>query len=292
MACASGHYGVDGVTCAPCAQIDALRYYWTEGKAGQTHCKPKPLSCKGDDTWSSWTTCTATCGPTGTRVRTRGYKQQQPCSLSQDDLPAALQGKGINLCAREWPLKDVAPDSGAHGCEAVSVRQEEPCNTDLSCPVDCQVGLWGAWSDCTESGTSVTCHKEGNAAGRHTRTRTHVQPKFNGQACPHDRETATCATSCCKGYQQDEAGESAAADNIRTQTAVRIAHDVVVESVRDIARVPIFGGIMLLLLLPYCFCLKGFKALKLSLECRRDSIMQHTHLLLTEAQALGGHAIA
>lgn len=49
---------------------------------------------------------------------------------------------------------------------------------------------------------------------------------------------------------------------------------------------------MLLLLLPYCFCLKGLKALKLSLECRRDSIMQHTHLLLTEAQALGGHAIA
>jgi hypothetical protein len=212
--CASGKYmDADGShTCKDCQAIDGLRFWWTNGQAGQTKCAPKALHCEGDS-WSNWSTCSLTCG-TGYQTRTRGYKNQQPCSLlNAED------------CSREWPIDDATVT--AHKCGTVKISETIPCNEN-HCPVNCKIGAWEPWSTCTQE-----CHKPGQDVGSHYRTRTLVEPLHGGVACPHRREVAPCHTSCCKGYEQDEVGSSAAADNIITQASVRIAHDIQVESVRS-----------------------------------------------------------
>jgi hypothetical protein len=194
--------------CEDCHAIDGLRFWWTDGKAGQTKCEPKPLHCEGN-TWNNWSGCSKTCG-TGERHRTRGYKNQQPCSLlNAED------------CSREWPI------GKAHACDTVKTFEEEPCNID-PCPIDCDVGAWSDWSTCTQA-----CHKPGQDVGSHYRTRTLVQPKYSGHGCPHSREVAPCHTSCCKGYEQDEPGSSTAADDMVTQAATRISNNTQVESIRS-----------------------------------------------------------
>ena len=61
-------------------------------------------------------------------------------------------------------------------------------NKNLS--VDCKVGEWSAWEDC-----SATC-----GGGTKTKTMTVVQkPINNGTPCPPLKETASCNTEECPG---------------------------------------------------------------------------------------------
>ena len=58
-------------------------------------------------------------------------------------------------------------------------------------PVDCKVGEWMAWGEC-----SATC-----GDGTRTRTREVVQqPEYGGTECPSNlEETATCNDARCPG---------------------------------------------------------------------------------------------
>eukprot|EP00112_Aurelia_sp_Birch-Aquarium-sp1_P006739 Seg1738.7 transcript_id=Seg1738.7/GoldUCD/mRNA.D3Y31 product=Spondin-1 protein_id=Seg1738.7/GoldUCD/D3Y31 len=79
-----------------------------------------PKNC-GLSQWSAWTTCTAKCGTTGTRSRTRTITSAASCGGT---------------------------------CSALSVTQ--PCNR-VCCPVNCVVSKWGAWSTCSKTcGTTGT----------------------------------------------------------------------------------------------------------------------------------------
>jgi hypothetical protein len=115
---------------------------------------PCPVDCKLGD-WSSWSTCTEPCG--------RGEQ------------------------TRSMPvLKDSA--HGGTACPTPEERlQKQACNPD-PCPVDCEVGNWTEWSEC-----SAECGE-----GTRTRTRSVTKaPMFNGRPCPALLESQSCIDKPC-----------------------------------------------------------------------------------------------
>jgi hypothetical protein len=100
-------------------------------------------------------------------------------------------------------------------------------NQKCEAKVHCEMHGWGAWSTCTKS-----CN-----TGTQSRSRgIKVGMQYAGTPClskghgTHNEETATCATSCCKGFvQQDNIGNKA--DNAHTVQAKRITPVLTVEVV-------------------------------------------------------------
>jgi hypothetical protein len=115
----------------------------------------RALHCPDDCTQSDlgpWTRCSKTCGA-GTRARVR-------ITLK----PAAFGGK-----------------------QCAPTRETELCNTE-SCPVDCSVHHWTAWTACSKS-----C-----GFGLRGRERTVAQvPLGGGQPCPHLIEKMECDAGNC-----------------------------------------------------------------------------------------------
>ena len=96
--------------------------------------------------WGAFTPCSGNCG-NGTHTRTRS-------------VTAVAQGAGTP-------------------CANFSLSEEQPC-TNRPCPIDCVLGDWGGFGEC-----STTC---GNN-GRQTRTRDVVTPAAHGgTACDSKRE--------------------------------------------------------------------------------------------------------
>jgi len=115
------------------------------------HLKPCPIHCKAS-LWSAWSECSKTCG-VGTQIRTREE-----------------QTKAQN---------------GGNSCGALS--QTQACETEI-CPVDCEVGVWEKWTECTK-----TC-----GGGVKTRRRFITQNvEYGGKDCPHVQETDACNHADC-----------------------------------------------------------------------------------------------
>jgi hypothetical protein len=122
---------------------------------------PCPVDCVVGE-WDEWSTCTKSCA-SGTQDRTRSITTQ--------------------------------PAHGGKGCPATTTQQ--PCHT-FSCPIDCVVSAWEAWSSC-----STTC---GGGTRSHSRdiTGTHA---FGGVECPaaadltesEPCETQPCPVDCVMG---------------------------------------------------------------------------------------------
>ena len=111
-------------------------------------------ACPINGKWSSWTSfgaCTKSCG-TGSQSRTR-----------------SCVGRAF----------------GGKACVG-STSNSAACNTH-SCPVDCVVPAFGAWTTCT-----LSC-----GTGSQKRKRATVAPQFGGVACPHASETRTCMEQPC-----------------------------------------------------------------------------------------------
>lgn len=106
-----------------------------------------PVHCTVSD-WGAYGNCSHTCGR-GLRVRSRDITQH--------------------------------PNSEGYICPALYMQQE--CNPH-SCPIDCKVSHWGAFSGCTS-----TCGKD----AERSRSRVSViAPMFGGQPCPDLDHTETC----------------------------------------------------------------------------------------------------
>jgi len=113
-----------------------------------------PTDCLAFD-WGDWGSCSASCGHnTGKQHRSRIVSQQ--------------------------------PKDGGHTCGDVS--ESRLCGGHNSCPVDCTVQLWAAWSSCDKP-----C-----GGGNSTRLRQRKsQSAHGGTACPHLSEKRTCNTKHC-----------------------------------------------------------------------------------------------
>jgi hypothetical protein len=123
----------------------------TDGDEGASPTSGESVDCKVEE-WSSWGECSAPCGG-GTQARTRAIK--------------------------------VARSGDGRACPAL--RETRSCNLQ-NCPVDCEVGEWGSWGEC-----SASC-----GGGTQSRSRTvEVESSYGGQDCPALTETRSCNTQRC-----------------------------------------------------------------------------------------------
>ena len=112
----------------------------------------EPVDCDVGD-WSSWAACDEACG-------------------------GGLQKRSRTL---------TAPMHGGKACPAEPGKNDyQACNTQ-PCPVDCVVGDWSKFTDCTE-----TC-----GGGTMTRHRDLHLPLHGGETCPNATEIHDCNTMCC-----------------------------------------------------------------------------------------------
>ncbi|OII75588.1 uncharacterized protein cubi_02109 [Cryptosporidium ubiquitum] len=94
--------------CDP--ECDNLSCQFDGGDCWKVDCK---LSA-----WSSWSTCSVTCGPGGRVTRTRQIV--------------------------------VSPRNGGESCGALKA-EETGCNSHIPCPLSCTVSEWGSWSRCSST---------------------------------------------------------------------------------------------------------------------------------------------
>ena len=179
------------------------------------------------DAWDQFSGCSATCGSSGTRSRTRDLVQPEhggkACPSESDteecnrfacprdcgvgtwtDYSSCSKTCGGGVMGRN--RTSTAPEAGGkicpHNVEFV------PCNGQ-TCPVDCVVGDWDVeWSAC-----SVSC-----GTGSQTKKRTNVAPAFGGKACPSDTKLQDCTTCCPGTFKTDEGACSPCTGNTFSST--------------------------------------------------------------------------
>lgn len=171
----------------------------------RAHC---PVHCQWTD-WTDWGECTSSCG-SGQQARTRAVAVQpayegdicegfasdsRPCESLPvcptdcewdvwTDWEACSVTCGTGVSRRTRARKKYEKDGG-HVCWGTE-DDEQVCSLD-ACPVDCLLGDWSQWSQC-----SMTCGK-----GSQTRLRgIRNGPAYGGKDCdPKLNETRTCAES-------------------------------------------------------------------------------------------------
>jgi len=97
-------------------------------------------------------------------------------------------GGGSHVRTREISTK-------AHNGGACSpLKEEKKCNAQ-SCPIDCQVGAWTQFSECSQ-----TC-----GSGHHVRKRkVNVAAAHGGNACPKLKEVQDCNGGDCPKEEEDQ----------------------------------------------------------------------------------------
>lgn len=114
--------------------------------------QPCPSDCVVS-TWTAWASCSKTCGG-GSTLRKR--------------------------------MITAHPKSGGSSCPVL--KQSKGCN-EKSCPIDCKVSEWSAWSKCDEP-----CGFSG--AKKRTRN-TLIYARYGGVACPHLSAKTHCNRLPC-----------------------------------------------------------------------------------------------
>ena len=106
--------------------------------------------------WEDWSDCSHTCGG-GNKNRSRAVETPE--------------SNGGNPCNED-------------------TSQTESCNSQ-DCPIDCQWGPYGEWTNCTKS-----C-----GGGEKTRSRSVETPEANGgKECPgNEADTSSCNEHSCPG---------------------------------------------------------------------------------------------
>ncbi|CAJ1370240.1 unnamed protein product [Effrenium voratum] len=165
-----------------------------------------PVDCAWSD-WAPWGTCSSSCG-TGLQARKRENSEARnggaDCygnateSTSCVDLPPCpvdcewddwTQWAGCTVSCgagfqRRSRIRKLYEKDGGHTCFGTE-DDEQVCNLD-PCPVDCALGDWTRWSDC-----SVSC----GPAGQQTRSRAIVRHGSLG-GVPCNTSNLTASTKC------------------------------------------------------------------------------------------------
>ncbi|XP_063443799.1 SCO-spondin-like isoform X2 [Mytilus trossulus] len=167
----------------------------------------------GYTSWSSWDTCTVTCGG-GTQDRTRSCtnpapqygglqcsgaaSSQQSCNTHHCPIDGVWTSwSGWGTCTvtcgggsqdRTRSCTNPAPQYGGANCVGVT-SETQGCNSQL-CIIDGAWSTWGSWGGC-----STTC-----GGGKYSRARTcsDPRPQNGGLACSGDSsEFGDCNTNAC-----------------------------------------------------------------------------------------------
>mmetsp|Transcript_30475 Transcript_30475/g.70268 ORF Transcript_30475/g.70268 Transcript_30475/m.70268 type:complete len:1086 (-) Transcript_30475:66-3323(-) len=188
-----------------------------------------PVDCQWGS-WSDWSHCTASCDG-GTRQRGKPVKIQnntlgKPCNMGEG---LQVEECGASPCPRDCKWADwsswkecsvscaggvklrsrsVAEAAVGEGKTCTGATQdEEVCNVK-ACPVDCVVGDWSVWQECSSTcgnGTSVRERKvlvKQEEGGRGCAEPLKEEMPCFGQACPVDCEWADwshwshCSQTC------------------------------------------------------------------------------------------------
>ncbi|CEM22062.1 unnamed protein product, partial [Vitrella brassicaformis CCMP3155] len=169
--------------------------------------QPCPVACVVGD-WSIWSPCSKDCGGgkrrRGREITTEPQHDGEECPPLSEEEDCNTEPCKTDCTVSDWSGWDkcseecgggtqsrtrtvVEPDqSGGAPCPELS--EERACNED-PCAVDCEVGGWGNFSECSKS-----C-----GGGTRTRNRTvEVEPSDGGEQCPDLEETEECNTQPCR----------------------------------------------------------------------------------------------
>ncbi|CAK8682053.1 unnamed protein product [Clavelina lepadiformis] len=177
----------------------------------------QPVDCQVDY-WSSWTSCSVTCG-IGTQRRNRDIIRYN--SYGGSSCPDTWQSKECELlpCPRDCQVGDwtswsecskscgtgtrqrsreVIQENDYNGKDCPELDEEIECR-ERECPVHCEVGQWSNWSDC-----STSC----GLGSSHRTRRVIKENEYDGKECPSLKETADCnarecPVNCLVGPWQD-----------------------------------------------------------------------------------------
>jgi hypothetical protein len=79
------------------------------------------------------------------------------------------------------------------GLECLPTTEDQPCNENVYCPIDCVVSEWGGYGECSKA-----CNPANSSAGVETRFRNvTASANFGGKPCPSLYSTLECNTHAC-----------------------------------------------------------------------------------------------
>lgn len=164
-------------------------------------------SCVFSDSFGEWSECSKPCGG-GTRSRHKSIvtaDEGSNCSLPSENQVCNKQPCPVNCVIGDWGnwsncstecgpgiqtrTKIIATPAAYGGKECTLPTETRDCKIK-DCPVDCVIGDWGRWSEC-----SKPC-----GGGEITRTKTiKVQAANGGKECtlPLPSETVKCNLQAC-----------------------------------------------------------------------------------------------
>lgn len=165
-----------------------------------------PVDCGVSD-WSAWGACDTECGG-GTRTRNRTITRTaanngklcppltetencntQPCPVNCEVSAWSAPSQCSKTCGggTSTRTRTVIRNSAFGGEPCPELISTAPCNTQ-PCVIDCAVGMWGDWSDCSKE-----C-----GDGTSSRSRSVTVPAANGgRVCPPLTETIACNNTPC-----------------------------------------------------------------------------------------------
>ena len=157
--------------------------------------------------WEAWTPCSTTCGAgVSGRARTvvnpaaSGGKRcpilKQSRSCTDGPCPVHCEVSLFSAwtpCSKSCSVgmqnrkREILQHAKHGGYVCPFLHDTRMCNTH-ACPVDCKVGVFGAWGEC-----SVSC-----GSGHHSRTRKVLKAtKRGGKTCPALAQIRLCNVSPC-----------------------------------------------------------------------------------------------
>merc|ERR1719374_390688 len=178
----------------------------SRGVSCTVECPPMKVDCELDQ-WTTWSTCSQTCGG-GTQSRNRTIIKEPsnggaPCSDTQQTQECNSNPCPVNCELAQWTewtvctvtcgggsqdrSRAIITEASNGGTPCSDTEETRVCNSN-GCPVDCELSEWTMWTVCT-----VSC-----GGGSQDRSRYIITPASNnGTACGETQQTQDCNQNSC-----------------------------------------------------------------------------------------------